>query len=160
MWGYPANIPPSSLLHRKSLAKVKFMIYTEFASNLSFRLFRAGKKSPFFGTLSSISYQFVLGKSVGTKWLKIPWVVIPVPVRFRSAALIKSEGNVEFTAFPLFFVKNVWTLYDEISSFEKQVCHSFLCWHFVGSEVLWLQIYQGQILRDIVEMNFRDWTGT
>ena len=35
--------------------------------------------------------------------LKIPWVVIPVPVRFRSAALMKSERNVEFTAFLLFF---------------------------------------------------------
>ena len=35
--------------------------------------------------------------------LKIPWVVIPVPVRFRSAALMKSGRNVEFTAFLLFF---------------------------------------------------------
>ena len=35
--------------------------------------------------------------------LKIPWVVIPVPVRFRSAALIKSRRNAEFTAFLLFF---------------------------------------------------------
>ena len=35
--------------------------------------------------------------------LKIPWVVIPVPVRFRSAAVGKSERNVEFTAFLLFF---------------------------------------------------------
>ena len=35
--------------------------------------------------------------------LKIPWVVIPVPVRFRSAALVKRERNVEFTAFLLFF---------------------------------------------------------
>ena len=35
--------------------------------------------------------------------LKIPWVVIPVPVRFRSAALVKSRRNVEFTAFLLFF---------------------------------------------------------
>ena len=35
--------------------------------------------------------------------LKIPWVVIPVPVRFRSAALVKSGRNVEFTAFLLFF---------------------------------------------------------
>ena len=35
--------------------------------------------------------------------LKIPWVVIPVPVRFRSAALVKNGRNVEFTAFLLFF---------------------------------------------------------
>ena len=35
--------------------------------------------------------------------LKIPWVVIPVPVRFRSAALVKDGRNVEFTAFLLFF---------------------------------------------------------
>ena len=35
--------------------------------------------------------------------LKIPWVVIPVPVRFRSAALVKNWRNVEFTAFLLFF---------------------------------------------------------
>lgn len=35
--------------------------------------------------------------------LKIPWVVIPVPVRFRSAALIENGRNVEFTAFLLFF---------------------------------------------------------
>ena len=102
MWGYPANIPPSSLLHRKSLAKVKFLIYTEFASNLSFRLFRAGKKSPFFGTLSSISYQFVLGKSVGTKWLKILRGLNFVPVRFRSAAVDRSERDVD-AAFLLFF---------------------------------------------------------
>ena len=27
--------------------------------------------------------------------LKIPWVVIPVPVRFRSAALVKNGRNVE-----------------------------------------------------------------
>ena len=30
-------------------------------------------------------------------------VVIPVPVRFRSAALVKNGRNVEFTAFLLFF---------------------------------------------------------
>ena len=42
--------------------------------------------------------------------LKIPWVVIPVPVRFRSAALVKSRRNVEFTAFLLFFLlQKVWT---------------------------------------------------
>ena len=35
--------------------------------------------------------------------LKIPWVVIPVPVRFRSAALVKNGRNVKFTAFLLFF---------------------------------------------------------
>ena len=35
--------------------------------------------------------------------LKIPWVVIPVPVRFRSAAVLKSERNVEFATFLLFF---------------------------------------------------------
>ena len=37
--------------------------------------------------------------------LKIPWVVIPVPVRFRSAALVKNGRNVEFTAFLLFLFK-------------------------------------------------------
>ena len=36
--------------------------------------------------------------------LKIPWVVIPVPVRFRSAALVKSRRNVDVTAFLLFFI--------------------------------------------------------
>ena len=35
--------------------------------------------------------------------LKIPWVVIPVPVRFRSAALVKDGRNVGFTMFLLFF---------------------------------------------------------
>ena len=35
--------------------------------------------------------------------LKIPWVVIPVPVRFRSAALVKDGRNVEFTAFLVAF---------------------------------------------------------
>ena len=35
--------------------------------------------------------------------LKIPWVVIPVPVRFRSAAVLKSRGNVVKWTFPLFF---------------------------------------------------------
>ena len=48
--------------------------------------------------------------------LKIPWVVIPVPVRFRSAALVKDGRNVEFTAFLLFFCfkmfEHLWTLYD------------------------------------------------
>ena len=38
--------------------------------------------------------------------LKIPWVVIPVPVRFRSAALVKSRRNVEFTAFLFFSQQN------------------------------------------------------
>ena len=37
--------------------------------------------------------------------LKIPWVVIPVPVRFRSAALVKSRGNVDYSAFPYFLSK-------------------------------------------------------
>ena len=37
--------------------------------------------------------------------LKIPWVVIPVPVRFRSAALVKNGRNVEFTAFLFFATK-------------------------------------------------------
>ena len=31
--------------------------------------------------------------------LKIPWVVIPVPVRFRSAAVVEEKRNVEDTAF-------------------------------------------------------------
>ena len=35
--------------------------------------------------------------------LQIPWVVIPVPVRLRSAALVKNGISVEFTAFLLFF---------------------------------------------------------
>ena len=38
--------------------------------------------------------------------LKIPWVVIPVPVRFRSAALVKNGRNVEFTAFLFFSQQN------------------------------------------------------
>ena len=48
----------------------------------------------------------ILCRSGGTgrrPGLKIPWVVIPVPVRFRSAALVKNGRNVEFTAFLLFF---------------------------------------------------------
>ena len=89
MWGHPAIIPPSSLLCLKSLVKLKFLIYTEFARNLLFRLFRAGKNSHFFGTLSSIQYQDVLGKSTGTYGLKILRRVISVPVRVRPPAFCK-----------------------------------------------------------------------
>ena len=103
IWGYPANIPPSSLLGLKSLVKFKFLIYTESARNLLFRLFRAGKNPYFFGTLSSIQYQDVLGKSVGTKWLKIPWVAIPVPVRFRPAASDKVLETLVVQGFWGFF---------------------------------------------------------
>ena len=56
---------------------------------------------------SHFHYNFIMiCRSGGTgrrPGLKIPWVVIPVPVRFRSAALVKSRRNVEFTAFLLFF---------------------------------------------------------
>ena len=62
--------------------------------------------------------------------LKIPWVVIPVPVRFRSAALMKSGRNVEFTAFLLFFCfkmfEHLWTLHDEIPRFWKASLSFFL----------------------------------
>ena len=54
----------------------------------------------------SIELRKKLCRSGGTgrrPGLKIPWVVIPVPVRFRSAALVKNGRNVEFTAFLLFF---------------------------------------------------------
>ena len=56
---------------------------------------------------SHFHYNFIMiCRSGGTgrrPGLKIPWVVIPVPVRFRSAALVKNGRNVEFTAFLLFF---------------------------------------------------------
>jgi hypothetical protein len=35
----------------------------------------------------------------------------PVPVRFRSAALIKSERNIAFTAFLLFFYPKTFEHY-------------------------------------------------
>ena len=35
--------------------------------------------------------------------LKIPWVAIPVPVRFRSAAVSKGRRNVGFQRFSYFF---------------------------------------------------------
>ena len=135
IWGYPANIPPSSLLGLKSLVKFKFLIYTEFARNLSFRLFRAGKKPPFFGTLSSISYQDVLGKSVGTKWLKILRGLNFVPVRFRSAAVDRSERDVD-AAFLLFFCSKSLNTFEHFMKkypvFEKQDGHSSPYWHSVG----------------------------
>ena len=39
--------------------------------------------------------------------LKIPWVVIPVPVRFRSAAVVEEKRNVEDTAFLFFLIKSL-----------------------------------------------------
>ena len=49
----------------------------------------------------------------------------PVPVRFRSAALLKSRRNVEFTAFLLFFCfkkfEHLLTLYDEIPRFRFSI---------------------------------------
>ena len=40
--------------------------------------------------------------------LKIPWVVIPVPVRFRSAARLEKSQTLDFTGFGAFcFGKNV-----------------------------------------------------
>ena len=60
--------------------------------------------------------------------LKIPWVVIPVPVRFRSAALVKNGRNVEFTAFLLFFVLKCLNTFEHFmmkyQDSEKQACHS------------------------------------
>ena len=60
--------------------------------------------------------------------LKIPWVVIPVPVRFRSAALVKDGRNVEFTAFLLFFVLKCLNTFEHFmmkyQDSEKQACHS------------------------------------
>ena len=68
----------------------------------------------------------ILCRSGGTgrrPGLKIPWVVIPVPVRFRSAALIRNRGNVVNPAFPLFFaIKNLITFelpHYEMPSFLK-----------------------------------------
>ena len=62
--------------------------------------------------------------------LKIPWVVIPVPVRFRSAALVKDGRNVGFTTFLLFFCfkmfEHLWTLYYEIPRFWKASLSFFL----------------------------------
>ena len=59
---------------------------------------------------SHFHYNFIMiCRSGGTgrrPGLKIPWVVIPVPVRFRSAALVKSRRNVEFTAFLFFSQQN------------------------------------------------------
>ena len=57
--------------------------------------------------------------------LKIPWVVIPVPVRFRSAALVKNGRNVEFTAFLLFFCFKMFEHFMmKYQDSEKQACHS------------------------------------
>ena len=46
--------------------------------------------------------------------LKIPWVVIPVPVRFRSAAVLKSGGSAVKWALPPLFrtlsLEHLWTL--------------------------------------------------
>ena len=39
--------------------------------------------------------------------LKIPWVVIPVPVRFRSAAVVEDKRNVEDTAFLFFDLQEI-----------------------------------------------------
>ena len=39
--------------------------------------------------------------------LKIPWVVIPVPVRFRSAAVVEDKRNVEDTAFLFFNLQEI-----------------------------------------------------
>ena len=39
--------------------------------------------------------------------LKIPWVVIPVPVRFRSAAVVEEKRNVEDTAFLFFDLQEI-----------------------------------------------------
>ena len=83
---------------------------------------------------SHFHYNFIMiCRSGGTgrrPGLKIPWVVIPVPVRFRSAALVKNGRNVEFTAFLLFFCfkmfEHLWTLYDEIPRFWKASLSFFL----------------------------------
>ena len=36
-----------------------------------------------------------------------PWVVIPVPVRFRSAAVVEDKRNVEDTAFLFFNLQEI-----------------------------------------------------
>ena len=52
----------------------------------------------------------------------------PVPVRFRSAALVKNGRNVEFTAFLLFFVLKCLNTFEHFmmkyQDSEKQACHS------------------------------------
>ena len=51
----------------------------------------------------------------------------PVPVRFRSAAVGKSERNVEFTAFLLFFASKSLNTFEHFMMksqvFEKQAYH-------------------------------------
>ena len=73
--------------------------------------------------------------------LKIPWVVIPVPVRFRSAALVKSRRNVEFTAF-LFFsqqngrAKSPYSPIFQLIHFYSSTAHFSICFiNFSSSEI-------------------------
>ena len=75
--------------------------------------------------------------------LKIPWVVIPVPVRFRSAAVLKAWNLalVQVSGF-LFFCKWCKLMRDSIIWLKKQIpfvlkgLHRFL--HFENS-VGWLR---------------------
>ena len=68
----------------------------------------------------------------------------PVPVRFRSAAVMKSERNVEFTAFLLFFALKGLNVFEHLMkkspAFEKQDDHLCSCRHSAGSEV-WLLLH-------------------
>ena len=74
--------------------------------------------------------------------LKIPWVVIPVPVRFRSAALVKRERNIKFTAFLLFFCsKKVERLMKKSPVFEKQGGRLSSCWYSANNGVWLLSRY-------------------
>ena len=50
----------------------------------------------------------------------------PVPVRFRSAAVLKSERNVEFTAFLLFFCFKKLMKLDLIDSVAMEEVAGFL----------------------------------
>ena len=65
--------------------------------------------------------------------LKIPWVVIPVPVRFRSAAWLWDARNVDFSMFLAFFVIKYFD-YTFISPAEivKNNEQGIFCYWLVG----------------------------
>ena len=72
---------------------------------------------------------YIVCRSGGTgrrPGLKIPWVVIPVPVRFRSAALMKSGRNVEFTAF-LFFLAILYIILSVVKNYKlRYTVHQYI----------------------------------
>ena len=94
---------------------------------------------------SHFHYNFIMiCRSGGTgrrPGLKIPWVVIPVPVRFRSAALFKSRRNVWFLqSFSYFFALRSLNTFEHFmmkyQDSEKQACHSSSYWHSASNAML------------------------